>query len=153
MLITKAESVEVKLPSVLGFEKVAMGTAASAARLMGFSEDRVEDLKTAIAEACINAMEHGNHFNDDLRIAVTLTLHDDALEVLVTDKGPGMKNAPAAHTHLAPPDIDKKMHGEEPARGMGLYLIQALMDEAEWIAGGPEGGSSVRLLIRLKKEK
>jgi len=26
---------------------------------MGFSEDRIEDLKTAVAEACINAMEHG----------------------------------------------------------------------------------------------
>jgi len=152
MLMTKAESVEVKLPSVLGFEKVAMGTAASAARLMGFPEDRVEDLKTAIAEACINAMEHGNHFNDDLRIAVTLTLRDDALEVLVADKGPGMKNAPDSRTQIAPPDIDKKMHGEEPARGLGMFLIQALMDEAEWVVGGPEGGSYVRLVIRLKKE-
>jgi len=26
------------------------------------------------------------------------------------------------------------MHGEEDARGMGMFLIQALVDEAEWVA-------------------
>ena len=38
-------SVEVRLPSELGFEKVAMATAAGMAGLMGFSHDRIEDLK------------------------------------------------------------------------------------------------------------
>jgi serine/threonine-protein kinase RsbW len=147
MVITKATSVEVRLPSVLGFEKVAMGTAASAARLMGFSDDRVEDLKTAIAEACINAIEHGNRFNENLRVSVTLTLTDDALEVRVADKGPGMSRP------VPPPDIDRKMHGDDPARGLGMFLIQSLVDEAEWVTGAPEGGSYVRLVIRLKKDK
>ena len=50
-------TVEVRLPSRLGFEKVAMSTAASVAKLMGFREERIDDLKTAIAEACINAIE------------------------------------------------------------------------------------------------
>ena len=44
------------LPSKLGHEKVAMNTAASVARLMGFSEPRIEDLMTAVAEACINSI-------------------------------------------------------------------------------------------------
>jgi len=57
---------ELRLPTRLGFEKVAMNTAASVAQLMGFTEDRVEDLKTAVAEACINAIEHGNQMNDQL---------------------------------------------------------------------------------------
>ena len=52
---------ELRLPTRLGFEKVAMNTAASAAQLMGFSEESVDDLKTAVAEACINSIEHGNH--------------------------------------------------------------------------------------------
>lgn len=144
MVITKATSVEVRLPSVLGFEKVAMGTAASVARLMGFSDDRVEDLKTAIAEACINAMEHGNRFNENLRVAVTLTLSDDALEVRVADKGMGMSRP------VTVPDIDKKMLGDEPPRGLGMFLIQSLVDEVEWVVGGPDGGSYVRLVIRLR---
>jgi serine/threonine-protein kinase RsbW len=47
----KSANVEVRLPSRLGYEKVAMSTAASVAKLMGFREDRIEDLKTAVAEA------------------------------------------------------------------------------------------------------
>ena len=73
MVETRGTAVEVKLPSRLGFEKVAMGTAASVARLMGFPEDRIEDLKTALAEACINAIEHGNHLNDNLCVGVILS--------------------------------------------------------------------------------
>ncbi len=45
----KPTTVEVRLPSRLGYEKVAMSTAAAVAKLMGFREDRVEDLKTAVA--------------------------------------------------------------------------------------------------------
>jgi serine/threonine-protein kinase RsbW len=138
-------AVHVHLPSELGFEKVAMSTAASMAALMGFSGDRIEDLKTAVAEACINAIEHGNHFSNSLTVGVVLSTCDDQLEVKVIDDGAGMARRPAA------PDIDRKMHGEEDPRGMGMFLIQALVDEAEWHKG-PPGKSFVRLVIKLDKE-
>lgn len=138
-------AVHVHLPSELGFEKVAMSTAASMAGLMGFSDDRIQDLKTAVAEACINAIEHGNQFNDSLTVGVVLSTCDDQLEVKVIDDGDGIARRPAA------PDIDRKMHGEEDARGMGMFLIQALVDEAEWHKG-PPGKSFVRLVIKLDKE-
>jgi serine/threonine-protein kinase RsbW len=54
-----------------------------------------------------------------------------------------MKNQPRK------PDIDKKIHGEEDPRGMGMFLIQALVDEAEWVAGVNGKSSYVRLVIRL----
>ena len=139
-------SVEVRLPSELGFEKVAMSTAASMAKLMGFSEDRIEDLKTAVAEACINAIEHGNHMDDSLSVGVILSQSNDELEVKVMDDGAGLKGAPAL------PDIDLKLSGMEDPRGMGIFLIQALVDQAEWYQG-PPGRSFVRLVIRLDKEK
>jgi serine/threonine-protein kinase RsbW len=147
MVLATNATVEVRLPSRLGFEKVAMGTAASVARLMGFSEDRVEDLKTAIAEACINAMEHGNKFNEALPVAIVLTIHDTSLEVRVVDKGTGPDHP------VPPPDIDRKMHGEEPARGLGMFLIQSLVDEVEWVRGSPNGDNYMRLVIRLDKER
>ncbi len=137
-------SVEVRVPSELGFEKVAMCTAAGMAGLMGFSHDRVEDLKTAVAEACINAMEHGNHLDESLPVEVVMSRTDDELEVRVMDDGGGVSESPHA------PDIDLKMLGEEDPRGMGMFLIQALVDEAEWHKG-PPGKSYVRLVIRLDK--
>jgi len=142
----KTTNVEVRLPSRMGFEKVAMSTAASVAKLMGFPEDRVEDLKTAVAEACINAIEHGNRLNEKLSVGVVLSAGEDSLEVKVIDDGKGMKKK------FAKPDIDRKMHGEEDPRGMGMFLIQALVDEAEWVAGTDGKASYVRLVIRLDKE-
>jgi len=142
----KGKPVELRLPSRMGYEKVAMGTAASVARLMGFPDHRIEDLKTAIAEACINAIEHGNDSNENLCVGVTLSVHDDSLEVKVLDGGSGISKPPQK------PDIDRKMHGEEDPRGMGMFLIQSLVDEAEWVKGSKGNGSYVRLVIRLDKE-
>ena len=148
MVDTRGTAVEVKLPSRLGFEKVAMGTAASVAKLMGFPDDRIEDLKTALAEACINAMEHGNQMNASIPVSVVLSMKPDELEVKVIDNGVGIEKPKPA------PDIDRKMTGEEEARGMGMFLIQALVDEAEWVSGNgtTQDQSFVRLVIRMNKE-
>lgn len=142
----KATNVEVRLPSRLGYEKVAMSTAAAVAKLMGFKEDRIEDLKTAVAEACINAIEHGNRLNESLSVGVVLSAGDDSLEVKVIDDGKGLRTLPPR------PDIDRKIHGEEDPRGMGMFLIQALVDEAEWVKGANGRSSYVRLVIRLDGE-
>jgi serine/threonine-protein kinase RsbW len=147
MANTAGSSVEVRIPSRLGFEKVAMGTAASMAQLVGFPPDRVEDLKTAVAEACINAIEHGNQLNENLSVGVILSASDDQLEVKVVDNGAGISRTPPR------PDIDRKVHGEEDPRGMGMFLIQALVDEAEWVRDSKNMNSYVRLVIRLDKER
>ncbi len=135
---------ELRLPSRLGFEKVAMDTAASVAALMGFTDDRVQDLKTAVAEACINAIEHGNQLNESLSVVVTLAMSVDSLEVEIRDHGEGVQH----EMHV--PDIDRKMMGEEDARGMGMFLIQALVDKVEY--GREPAGAFARLVIHLRTE-
>ena len=146
MTETKSTTVEVRLPTRMGYEKVAMSTASAMAKLLGFPPDRIEDLKTAVAEACINAIEHGNRLNENLSVGVILSAGPHQLEVKVLDDGKGMKKQPAR------PDIDRKMHGEEDPRGMGMFLIQALVDEAEWVSGTDGKSSYVRLVIRLDKD-
>jgi serine/threonine-protein kinase RsbW len=143
---TKTTTVEVRLPSRMGYEKVAMGTASAMAKLLGFPPERIEDLKTAIAEACINAIEHGNRLNEKLSVGVVFSAGPHELEVKVIDDGKGMKKQPEI------PDIDRKMLGEEDPRGMGMFLIQALVDEAEWVAGTDGNSSYVRLVIRLDND-
>jgi serine/threonine-protein kinase RsbW len=136
---------ELRLPSRLGFEKVAMNTAASVAKLMGFSDARVEDLKTAVSEACINAIEHGNRLDESLTVLVALAMDGDTLEVKVVDRGSGVKKA------IRAPDIDRKVQGYEEARGMGMFLIESLVDEAEWVR--KRNGSYARLAIHLHKDQ
>ena len=43
-----------------GNERLAMERVAAVVKEIGLSEQRLERLKTAVAEATMNAMEHGN---------------------------------------------------------------------------------------------
>ena len=56
------KAVELSLPNVVGYERIAMGCSETFAKNLGFAPERIEDLKTAVAEACLNAMRiHGNY--------------------------------------------------------------------------------------------
>jgi serine/threonine-protein kinase RsbW len=139
------EVIELALPSRLGIEKVAVEAAASLAKLMGFSEDRIEDLKTAIEEACMNAIEHGNEENANVKVLVELIADESKLQIDVHDRGKGI-----SRDLLEKPDIDAKMAGMQKSRGWGLFLIQSLMDEVEF-NWSPETGNVTRMVIRLKQ--
>jgi serine/threonine-protein kinase RsbW len=143
MIATKKEIIELFVPSRLDYEQVAVDVAASVARLMGFSEDRIEDLKTAVDEACINAIEHGNKENADIKVLVELIADDSRLQVDVHDQGKGIPG------NIPQPDIDAKIAGKESSRGWGLFLIQSLMDEVEF-NWNPETGGLTRMVIHLK---
>ena len=135
--------VELHIPSLLGNEKVAMEEAVVLARRMGFSEDRIEDLKTAVAEACINAIEHGNKLDESTKVGVTLTVDDSKLQVAVHDEGKDIASIPK-------PNIENKVKGMEAARGMGMFLIENLMDEVKF-ESKPEGGKVVKMVVYLEK--
>jgi serine/threonine-protein kinase RsbW len=79
------EQVEIFLPSTLGYEKVARNAAEAVAEEMGFSPDRIEALKTTVAEACMNAIEHGNQEDQTTSVTVLLTAAPRQLEVKVSD--------------------------------------------------------------------
>jgi len=137
------EVIELAVPSRPGFEQVAMEAAAAVAKLMGFSEDRIEDLKTAVEEACMNAIEHGNREDDDVKVLVELIADDSKLQVDIHDRGSGL------HGEIQKPDIDAKMARKQTSRGWGLFLIQKLMDEVEF-DWNPETGNVTRMVINLK---
>ena len=138
------EVIELAIPSRLGLEQVAIDVAASVAKLMGFSEDRIEDVKTAVDEACINAIEHGNQQNADVKVLVELIAEDNKLQVDIHDRGKGIRG------EIQKPDIDVLVTGKERTRGWGLFLIQSLMDEVEF-DWNPETGGVTRMVIHLKQ--
>lgn len=131
---------DLSLPSELGYEKVVRDAIASFARCMGFDKDRLDDLKTALGEACINAIEHGNQANPDLRVHVSCIYNGEQLLVDIRDHG--LKSP----TPSEPPiPIQDKVAGLGPRRRMGLLLISGLTDEAGFI-GDTHGGNCFRLI-------
>jgi len=119
--------VRLSLPSRLGYERLAMEASAAMARLMGFSPARIEDLRTAVSETCINAIEHGNKLNAVNRVDVLIRSNAPTLTVQIFDNGSGFEST----THFVP-HLEKKISGEENARGWGLFLIEKLVDHVEF---------------------
>lgn len=132
--------VEIFLPSTLGYEKIARSAAEAVAEDMGFSTDRIEDLKTAIAEACMNAIEHGNQGDTTTSVSVLLTAASKQLEIKVADEG----KTPIPEELPSPGRVGD--NGE--LRGLGMFFIEQLVDEME-ITRLPEGGNQVRMVIYL----
>jgi len=116
---------ELSFPSELGYEKVARDAVAAFARRLGFERERIEDLKTALGEACINAIEHGNGRAPGLRVDVSCVCEEGRLTVEIHDQGMNRYQQRSVVT-----SIDKKLSGLAPLRGMGLMMIAQLVDEA-----------------------
>jgi serine/threonine-protein kinase RsbW len=137
------KNIELHIPSVMGFEKVAMECAASVAQKMGFTEDRIQDLKTAVSEACLNAIEHGNKMDTSTKVGITLTVEESRLQVSVKDQGKGIDQVPT-------PSIENKIKGEDKPRGWGIFLIKRLVNEVTF-GRSPEGGNVTKMIIYLEK--
>ena len=138
--------IELRLPSKLGYERVAMDTASSLARRMGFHAERVESLKTAISEAVTNAIEHGNQQDAAVKVVVLLTAREDELIVYVADQG--RKQLDQGCT-TPTPKIEDALERDDKG-GWGIWLIRELMDEVEFTTA-PSGGNQVRMVIHLEQ--
>lgn len=145
----REKMIELRLPSRLGYERVAMDAASSIAHRMGFELDRVAALKTAISEAVTNAIEHGNEHNETMKVVVLLTVRGDELIVSVTDQGRKTIDKDSLSATAARPDIATKLQADDKG-GWGIWLIRELMDEVEF-STAPSGGNQVRMVIHLER--
>ena len=103
----------------------------------------VERLKTAVGEAVMNAIEHGNEFNPDLSVTVEVRVADAAVRVRISDHG-GDKEIPDAET----PDLEAKLAGDQTPRGWGLFLIEKMVDEVR--SDRQNGTHTVELVMNQK---
>lgn len=114
----------IELPSEPGNERRAMEQVGDVIAPLGLAQARVDRLKTGVAEATMNAMEHGNKYNADMPVVIEVTRTADDLIVTITDKG---ANQPIPEAEA--PDLDAKLAGHQSPRGWGLFLIQKMVDE------------------------
>ena len=121
------------LPSERGNERRAMEEVAKAVSGLGLPEKSLERLKTAVAEATMNAMEHGNRYNPDVPVKIQVWLLEERLLVRIIDRG----SAPLPSSMKEVPDLETKLEGMQTPRGWGLFLIQRMVDEIR-VSGNPD---------------
>lgn len=129
------QRIELVLPREPHAELLAGSAVESLGRRIGFTRDTLEEVKLAVVEACLNALEYGA---GEVKVEVTaFGGRSPKLEVLVIDHGPGF-----SPETVPTPRIEAKLHSDRK-RGWGLELIRHLMDEVE-IRSTP-GCTSVRM--------
>ncbi len=133
---------ELSIPSEPGNERRATEEVARAVSGLGLPERTLERLKTAVAEATMNAMEHGNHYRAELPVLIEVSASEADLSIKITDEGSG----PTAF-HSEMPDIEAKLEGAQSLRGWGLFLIKNLVDDMN--VTGDEHHHTVELILHL----
>jgi anti-sigma regulatory factor (Ser/Thr protein kinase) len=123
-----------------------MDRVAAVVEDLHLSAQRLERLKTAVSEATMNAIEHGNQNRAELPVSITVLASPVALAVRIADQGGGrsIPEQPAA------PDLDAKLAGLQTPRGWGLYLIKNLIDEVH--IGGDATQHTIELVLYLEGE-
>ena len=143
---TNTQLADFELPSAPGNERQAMDQIAEAVASLGLPPDRLEKLKTAVAEATMNGMEHGNHYRDDLLVRVQAESDSQRLLVRITDHGRGTEIPDPAT-----PDIDLKLAGLQSPRGWGLFLIKSMVDGMNVTDDGQR--HTLELVINMVEQK
>jgi serine phosphatase RsbU (regulator of sigma subunit)/anti-sigma regulatory factor (Ser/Thr protein kinase) len=134
---------EFELPSVTGNERQAMERVATSVRDVGLPPRRLERLKTAVAEATMNAIEHGNQGRAELPVRIEVSALNGTIVVRITDHGDG-REIPEATA----PDLEAKLAGLQKSRGWGLFLIKNMVDDLR--VTGDESHHTIELVMRLE---
>jgi serine/threonine-protein kinase RsbW len=114
------------VPEAVRLVRSIVNTVTGAA---GLDQPLVEDMRTAISEACNNVVLHAYPDNPGPLI-VSLAARGDSIEAVVRDQGGGIRPGP----------------GHNRGLGMGLTLINSLADRAEFQSS--ELGTEVRMQFR-----
>jgi serine/threonine-protein kinase RsbW len=135
--------VTLALPMVPEMEIEASKTAAAIAESMRMSPDRIDEVRHAVIEACINALEHSHAADREVYVTFQIVGESgdpEKLRIMVRDNGVGFSpetEEPTAGGNLKMP---RKRHH-------GLKLIRGMMDEVE-IQSGADGTTVVMSKMR-----
>ena len=131
------------LPLIPDMEIEASKTATAIAESMAMSPDRIDEVRMAVVEACINAFEHSHSSDREFYVTFEVLGEKDPEKLRITVRDTGVGFAPG---EVAEPVIAQKLKSHSK-RGWGLKIIRGLMDEVE-IRSGEDGTTVVMSKLR-----
>lgn len=131
-------------PELVGLARLVVAALAGSRR--DLPEDRLDDLKLAVSEACTNAVESYDEGAADPRVGLSWQEADDRIEVTVWDQGRGFD--PDRVPGVVLEDEGLRLSS---GRGLGIPLIRSLVDDASFTSGAT--GTAVRLTLFCGRAK
>ncbi|HBL28991.1 MAG TPA: ATP-binding protein [Acidobacteria bacterium] len=140
---TVMRKVTLALPMVPEMEIEASKTAMAIAESMRMSPDRIDEVRMAVVEACINALEHSHASAKEVFVTFEVLGGQDPETLRITVRDTGVGFSPG---EIEEPSIQEKLKSARK-RGWGLKIIRGLMDDVE-IRSGSEGTTVVMSKMR-----
>jgi serine/threonine-protein kinase RsbW len=135
--------VTLTLPMLPDMEIAASKTATALAEFMEMSSDKIDEVRMAVVEACINSFEHSKADDQKVEIQFAVLGNDEPERLQITIRDSGVGFMPE---NLVKPRIEDKLKAESK-RGWGLTIIKGLMDEVD-IRSGP--GGTIIVMSKLR---
>ncbi|MBY6038263.1 anti-sigma B factor RsbW [Fictibacillus nanhaiensis] len=125
---TASDYIEMNVPAKPDYVGVVRLTISGLANRMGFAFDEIEDIKIAVSEAVTNVVNHAYADGDVGQVQIGCNIFGDRIEITVVDQGKSF-DVESTSKKLGP--VDGKSVDQLHEGGLGLFLIDTLMDKVE----------------------
>ncbi len=127
--------IEMKLPSQMAYLGVPDAVLLEVGSDLDCPRQVIEELGTAVIEACTNAMEHGNGLDPARPVEIHIVVDEDRIAVEVMDEGIGFDYG----NWIPAEDLLRE-------RGRGILIMREFTDSLDY-----DRAADGRFLVRLTK--
>lgn len=107
------------------------------------SSEKIREIELSLAEALNNIIKHSYKGNEENKIDINISIDDSKITIALTDYGESRRNIDKPVLEFDPADIDSLPEG-----GMGLFIIEQLMDENLYTV---DGNKNIFKLVKFIK--
>jgi serine/threonine-protein kinase RsbW len=130
------------VPSILSYLDVVIEVVETYAKMKNIPNEKIVKLSSAVAEVCVNAMEHGNRLDPSKEVIMKMVWEEPQFMVSIRDFGAGHREP-----SFSMPDITKQIE-EQELSGWGLFLASRYVDKLD-IDSIPDEGTTTTMTVYL----
>lgn len=121
---TGRAAVKFKIPSDLSAVREVQSRILDDVKRHGYDQESTFAIKLALEEVLINAIKHGNKFDQGKHVHVECNVTPDQAEIVIEDEGPGFDRV-----EVPDPTLVENL---TKCSGRGILLIEAYMTSVEY---------------------
>lgn len=140
-----SRQIRLAIDSELGNTALVSRAIARLASVAGFGDKDCSQIALCIAEAVNNSIRHAYHGVEGHDVEAVFRLEADRIVLSVIDTGTPMRELPKASLEFDPEELSSVPEG-----GMGLFIIQSVMDDMNY---GSEGGCNTLTMTKFLRDR
>ena len=145
---SRQDYIEIGYQPLLEYVSLIRLTLSGVFSRAGASYDDIEDSKIAVSEAVTNAVKHAYKQNTETgMINLCFEIFDDKIKIVISDQGESF-DYETTKSKLGPYDDNENI--DFLREGLGLFLIESLMDEVKVYK---ESGVTISMIKYIKKSR